>query len=108
MNGKQLRDEAIHQVNHAAERHWKFLAMAALMELAQSRAEFTSDDVRETLKRNHPAAHTHEPRAMGAIMKHAQTHGIIEPTDRFINSTIASKHASPTRVWRSLIQSQLI
>jgi hypothetical protein len=40
---------------------------------------------------------------MGGVMRHAQTKGIIEITDVFEPSHNKRKHASPTRVWRSLI-----
>jgi len=46
---------------------------------------------------------THENRAIGAMMTRAKGLGWIEPTSEFQLSIIPSHHATPRRVWKSLL-----
>lgn len=88
------RNHAIDVMEAKAKLRWKDEALAAVMHLAATRAEFTTDDVWALVQLS--GEHTHEPRAMGAVMRQAARDGAIAKTDRVVNS------ARPVTVWRSL------
>jgi len=46
---------------------------------------------------------THEPRAMGAVMRSLARARVIEATDRTVESVRKANHRRPVRVWKSLI-----
>lgn len=48
-------------------------------------------------------ARTHEPRALGALMREAARAGDIEATDAWALSERVACHRRPLRVWRSLL-----
>lgn len=96
-------DEAIERVERHADDDWKRLAYRAVRWLASTRAEFTAEDAGDALRRYYPDAQTHEPRAMGPIMKRAQRDGIIEATDHFRRSDRPESHCCPKQIWASLI-----
>lgn len=95
---KQAGMEAAYQY---ADLSWKDIAAKALMQVAQTKAEFTTDDMWEII--NETGIVTSENRAMGAIMQSASRAGMIKATGYFLPSKRVSKHKSPTRVWQSLI-----
>lgn len=95
---EQARDEAIGRVERHADAAWKAEALEAVKGTASRNAFLTSDDVWQRL-----TTRPHEPRAMGAIMRHAVTLGWIAPTERFIPTLKASQHRQPIRVWKSLL-----
>jgi len=99
---ESARDEAIAQVEANADREWKTAALNAVRWLAANRVEFTSDDVWRLLP-HQSAATTHEPRALGAVMRKAARDGLVRKTDRVVNSTRVECHARPVAVWQSLI-----
>jgi hypothetical protein len=73
------------------------------VERVAARAEFfTSDAVWFEIKEIDDAASTHEPRAMGAVMRRAASMGIVAPTDRYETSARTVCHNRGVRVWRSL------
>lgn len=96
------RDAAIAQADEHADAKWKEVAWEAVIACAAVACEFTTDSVWKYLSLYHPNVHTHEPRALGAVMKRAQKAGWIEPTDRFVNSSRKSCHSAPIRVWRAV------
>lgn len=101
---KQLRDAALEEVETNANQEWKDKALQTIEYLAVSEFdEFTSDEVWEFLELKFPDVKTHQPSAMGAIIKKASSLGFIKPTKRFVESTRPSSHARPIRVWKSLI-----
>lgn len=97
--GAQLRDEAIQQVEEHADPDWKDVAYRVVATLTETMSEFTTDDVWYELQRSPNS--THEPRALGAVMRRAARDGLIVPTDRYRESTRPICHRSPKRVWRA-------
>jgi len=99
--GRKLRDAAINQADEHAAPDWKTVAYAVVTTLTETMGEFTTDDVWYELQRSGP--HTHEPRALGAIMRKAAAAGLIEPSNpkRYEESTRAVCHRAPKLVWRS-------
>lgn len=97
---KEARDAGMKQAEDNADDTWKFLADVCVKEVAQRQRFLTSDDVWRLLK-DFPG--THEPRALGPVMTRAKRLGIIEATSEFRNSERVATHASPKRVWHSLI-----
>jgi hypothetical protein len=93
--------EAIERVERHADADWKDHVLDVIWGLAAYRAELTSDDVWRLLGQEGPA--THEPRALGAMLKKAAGEGWVTPTDTYRPSARAACHARPVRVWRSLI-----
>ena len=76
---------------------WKDEAERVIDTLAATRQHFTTDDVWQRL--GHVS--THEPRALGALMKRAASRGVIRATDGWATSTRPECHGRPIRVWRS-------
>ena len=97
----EARDRAIAQVDEHANSDWKAKAADVVARVARSQGHLTTDDVWARLI--HVDAETHEPRALGAIMRAAATHGIIVATDSYVQSTRVACHRRPLRVWRSLV-----
>ena len=95
------RDEAIARVEHNADRNWMVAAQTAVAFLAMTCDEFTTDEMWEALRE---VDATHEPRAMGAVMRAAARRGLVVKTDRVRNSVRPECHARPVAVWRSLVQ----
>lgn len=104
-DGRTRRDQAMRQVDEAANEQWKFAAFAATVEAARNLPTLTADDVQEILATKDVA--THEGRAMGPVMMRAKREGVIEATPDFRSSKRANLHAMPKRVWKSLIHSGL-
>ena len=70
-------------------------AVAAVLEVAATLGEFTSDDVRMATGECFV-----EPRAWGPVMVKAAKTGQIEATDQYRKGGRASSHNRPMRVWR--------
>jgi hypothetical protein len=98
------RDDAIAQVEANADRNWMVAAQAAVAVLAMTHDEFTTDDMWAALRE---VDGTHEPRAMGAVMRAAARRGLIVKTDRVVNSRRAECHARPVAIWRSLLEGRV-
>jgi hypothetical protein len=71
-------------------------ATAVVEHLAATRVEFTTDDVWQRL-----SVGTHEPRALGAVMRKAAKAGLIRRTNRVQVSVRPSCHQRPVAVWES-------
>jgi hypothetical protein len=100
---ENARAAAIDQVERNADDEWREAAAEIIMRLAQTRSVFTTDDVWEQLVL--AGYTTHEPRAMGAVMRASARMGVICKTDRVVNSRRAQCHARPVAVWQSLWRS---
>ena len=90
------RDEAIDRVETHANREWKEVAYLTAIEVGKRQGTFTSEDVWDAIS----GVTTHEPRAMGAVMRRLRKENIIMPTDTFVISTSPLGHGRPSRVWR--------
>lgn len=93
--------EALQRVEEHADPDWKTFALETIRLVAETRYEFTTDEIQELL--DIAPVQTHEPRALGAVMIQAARLGLIAQTDRFITSKSVRRHRAPKRVWRSLI-----
>lgn len=92
------RDEALRQVEQNADEAWKRHAVTVIRRCALVLGEFTTDDVWDRLD---PEFSTHEPRALGALMRRLATSGVITATDNYRPSKRQECHNRPVRVWRS-------
>jgi hypothetical protein len=97
------RDDAINKVEAHANPDWKEVAYVTALGVARVRRFFTSEDVWDALSGD---VGTHEPRAMGAVMRRLRKEQIVQPTDQFITSTSPLGHGRPSRVWRSLLDGE--
>lgn len=100
---RNRRDAALLQVDENAADAWKETALAVVHSVARRKSLFTTDDVWAEMP---DEATTHERRAMGPIMRRAQRNAWIEPTGNFRATARVQGHASPKRIWRSLINDQ--
>lgn len=98
--GIELRDEALARVEANADVEWKLAAELVVHLLAAQLGTFTSDDVWEGLVDG--SASTHEPRALGAVLKRVAKDGVIAPTDEWRISRRPECHGRPVRVWRAI------
>lgn len=95
---QSLADEAIARVEAHADRTWMDAAFGAVGALALICATFTTDDVWAVLDKREVTP-THEPRAMGAVMRRAKRAGVCAASDSYIPSTRPESHGRPIRVW---------
>lgn len=98
---ERLKQQGMEAAYQYADMDWKKIASDALRKCAETKPEFTTDDMWEII--NQTGIVTSENRAMGAIMQSASRGGMIKATGYFLPSKRVSKHKSPTRVWQSLI-----
>lgn len=94
------REEAINRVENHANPTWKEVAYLTAIRVARTKRYFISEDVWDALPSD---IGTHEPRAMGAIMRRLRKEQVIEPTDQFVTSPSPLGHGRPSRVWKSLL-----
>lgn len=78
---------------------WKQAASEALMTLAKSKPEFTTDELWDLLAER--GVHTGEPRALGAIMQSAHRSGMIKSSGKYVASY--RRHKAPIILWQSNI-----
>lgn len=91
------RDEAIARVEANADLGWANEARHAVKR-CMLLGTFTTDDVWASM---HERYHTHERRALGAVMKRLQREGAIRPTGEWQASARPECHGRPIRVWRA-------
>lgn len=93
----RVTQAAIDRVQEAAHDAWLDAARTEVETLARTGREFTTDDVWTALE---PLdVETHEPRAMGAVIRGAAHDGLIERTGAFIESERVEAHRNPKAVW---------
>lgn len=97
----EARDEAMTRVEDHADNAWKDEAMRVVKRLAMNNAYITTDDVWRVMSQSTNT--THDPRAMGPIMRNAARLGWIERAGWSQQSTRKECHARPIAVWRSLL-----
>jgi hypothetical protein len=100
-DGRLERDEALVRVARNADATWRDVAARAVRFLAETRREFTTDDVWALLQHYYPELGTHEPRALGAVMRQVAREGYIEATGRYRESGRAVCHRNPKKIWRA-------
>jgi hypothetical protein len=88
---------SIDQVEEHADQEWIVLATGIVKALAAGRHPFTTDKVWTMLERI-PVA-THEPRALGAVIRRLARDGIIIKTGAYVNTTRREAHSRPIPVW---------
>ena len=99
----QATQAAIDQVEEHAEAEWKKAALEAIRATAQQLDEFIIDDVWRFM----PAGfHTHDLRAMGAMILIAKAKRIIASTGGYRTSRVPGHHGNPRTVWRSLLRGE--
>jgi len=96
----KLTDEAIQRADDHARATWKEAALDGVRVLSFSKERFTTDDVWEYLES--AGRTTHEPRAMGAIMRKAVKEGFIRNTGEFVKSRRPECHCRPVAVWEAV------
>lgn len=94
--GRAARDKAMAASAGAASGAWIAEVEGIVKRLAKAGGEFTADDIWKKMTKETPNG-----RALGGVLKAMSLNGIIEPTDRFIPTVRASRHAAPIRVWRA-------
>jgi hypothetical protein len=94
MNVTQM---AIDQVEQNANPDWMQVARLAVVSLAKSGQPFTADDVWDRLATE--SAVTHEPRALGAVMRNVAAAGLIRTTGAYVKSRRRETHYRPVAVW---------
>ena len=96
-NGEALAAEGMQRAADHADSAWLQAANRIVQQLARSQEPFTTDQVWYRLEQAGVA--THEPRALGAVMRRAAKAGLVEqvgyrPTSR------PEAHARPIPIWR--------
>ena len=94
--------EAIKQVEENANQQWMHFALKVVKALSNQFYGFTSDDVWEWMQDIYPEFTTHEPKAMGAVMRKASKLKICAPTGQYVQSKRPSAHCRPLRVWKGI------
>lgn len=87
----------------AADSHWWQCMLEAGKAVAERKPYFNADDLLAWMHRHHPNATTHELRATGPLMSAIGRLGYGVPTQDFVPSRQKACHATPRRVWYSLI-----
>lgn len=96
VTGEQARDSSLEQVASAANEEWMSAAAQRVRSLAKTGEEFTTDDVWSGIPET---INTHEPRAMGAVMRALALENVIRPTGLYRRSRRSLCHARPLCVW---------
>ena len=92
---------SIDQVEENADENWKNVARWCLLSLAETKEEFTADDLVELLENE--SVKTHNLAALGPIFLKASRAGWIANTGRMERTRISRRHRKIT-VWKSLIR----
>jgi hypothetical protein len=95
-------EEAIKSVTLNMDNEWRNAAIEILKIICVNTQTFTTDNIWRLLECDYPHLQTHEPRAMGAIMRWGVTHKWIVKTPDYVASVRPVAHKKPTAVWRSL------
>ncbi|MBX4215580.1 hypothetical protein KW797_01380 [Candidatus Parcubacteria bacterium] len=90
-------DEAIERGDSHANAAWKAEAIEVIEAICLKQDTFIADDVWEVLDKKG----THDPRALGGIMRRAKNLGLCETTGRFASSK--KRHMTPMIIWKSLL-----
>lgn len=88
---------SIDQVEEHADQEWLIMATGIVKTLAAGGFPFTTDRVWSMLERI-PVA-THEPRALGAVMRKLARQGVIRTTGEYVKTQRREAHSRPIPVW---------
>ena len=100
--GEKLRDEAMEDVEEHAGEDWNELAYEVVWSVAATTDLFMADDIHDRAW-DADLPEPREPRAWGPVMLRAIHAGICEPTGIWVKTNRSSRHAAPTRQYRSLM-----
>jgi hypothetical protein len=100
MDGKR---DGMDRAERHADLHWWQCMLEAGKAVAERMPYFNADDLLAWMRIHHPNASTHELRATGPLMLTIWRMGFCTPTDDFVSSRQPLCHATPRRVWYSLI-----
>lgn len=95
----RARERAIERAKDHAHPNWFKTAYATGVILTRTRGTLTSEDVFDNMPLN---ITTHEPRAMGSVMRALKDDGWITPTGTYIKSSSIAGHGRPSHVWKSV------
>lgn len=98
-----VKQAAMQQAEDHADKAWLDLMLKLTRVVALTHAEFTTDDIMILYESIHDAPKTHEPRALGPVMKKAAQAGYCRKTNTVAKSVRRSNHNRPLAVWASLI-----
>lgn len=96
-----LAKQAIDHAASGADAQWWREAAAAISLLCKRGTPFTTDAVWFLLDKS--GVKTHDPRALGAVVRAACKDGLIRPTGEYHKSTRKECHRRPLAVWRPVI-----
>lgn len=99
----QARNEAMRQVDNAANEEWKVAAELVVRAICAGLGfgkTFTTDLVWEKLEEHFPNVTTSEPKAMGPLMARMARAKIIEKTSDTEDSVRVKCHGRPLRLWK--------
>lgn len=94
-----ITDEAVQRAEDHADKNWLRSAYEMVELLASRGKPFTTDDVWDLLI-EHAVPGTPEPRAMGAVIRQAQSRKLIIATSEYRLSKRIECHKNPKRVWK--------
>ena len=97
--GAARRDDGISRAGRHADQAWATAAFQVVCHLAHAHSAFTTDQVWEELYRD--GYSTHEPRAMGAVMRSAAQAGLIVKSDRVVPTNRTAANRRPVAIWLS-------
>ncbi len=97
------RDEAIDRVEKNTNPDWAEAAYLACCLVAEEQPLFTTDNVWQKMSYLYPQFQTHEPRAIGAVMRRVAREDKICGTDDYVKSNRPECHHRPQMIWKSLI-----
>ena len=95
--GDLLAQEAIGQAEQNADKAWLDTARRVVWQFIKEGQPFTTDLVWERL--DALDVHTHEPRALGAVMRSAARAGFLTNTGSYFKSTRPECHSRPVPLW---------
>lgn len=94
-----LTSEAIERVAAHAHQEWRSEARHVVERLASTKSLFTADEVWAELDK--ASFTTHEPTALGAVMRDAVRTGTIMATGSYWPTKRSAAHRRPVAVYRS-------
>jgi hypothetical protein len=93
----QITNEAVQKAGDNANVPWIREATACVSLACKLGKPFTTDKVWELL--SHTGVKTHDPRALGAVMRAAAKDRLIIHTGRYVQSLRKDCHRRPLAVW---------